>query len=277
MPALRASAADALAPDGGGDGTRRADDSNDDATRATESAWAAWSRYRAIIEASAESTSAEDAEAAKAALDAALVAIETLRVAAGARDDDTDEDAMDEGREGVEGSIASLRARAARLGPEAWGGAAPAAGRFEWVDGVLLKAAVRGEWVLLENANLCSPTVLDRLNPLLEIGGSLLVSECGMRDGEPRVITAHPNFRLFLALDPRRGEVSRAMRNRGVEVFLAPPETAGDAAGVGSVHPAVDAVSPSIPPSITPSIQPSIPPSPRRSACPARSTPRRAI
>jgi midasin len=56
----------------------------------------------------------------------------------------------------------------------------------------LLKAAVKGEWVLLENANLCSPTVLDRLNPLLEIGGSLLVSECGMRNGEPRVITAHP-------------------------------------------------------------------------------------
>ena len=72
--------------------------------------------------------------------------------------------------------------------------------------------------MLLENANLCSPTVLDRLNPLLEIGGTLLVSECGMRDGEPRVITAHPGFRLFLALDPRRGDVSRAMRNRGVEV-----------------------------------------------------------
>ena len=90
---------------------------------------------------------------------------------------------------------------------------------------MLLKAAVRGEWVLLDNANLCSPTVLDRLNPLLEIGGSLLVSECGMRDGKPRVVTAHPAFRLFLALDPRRGEVSRAMRNRGVEVFLMPPET----------------------------------------------------
>ena len=75
--------------------------------------------------------------------------------------------------------------------------------------------------MLLENANLCSPTVLDRLNPLLETGGSLLVSECGHgADGEPRVVRAHPEFRLFLALDPRRGEVSRAMRNRGVEVFM---------------------------------------------------------
>jgi len=131
--------------------------------------------------------------------------------------------------------------------------------------------------VLLENANLCSPTVLDRLNPLLEIGGmvwqfisatcrsylqrhpprlrpsflelnggdvasiiclaliggTLLVSECGMRDGEPRVITAHPGFRLFLALDPRRGDVSRAMRNRGVEVFLMPSEGGAAHAKIG--------------------------------------------
>ena len=85
------------------------------------------------------------------------------------------------GDAGDESLASSLRKRAAELGPEAWGGVSPAAGRFEWVDGVLLKAAVRGEWVLLDNANLCSPTVLDRLNPLLEIGGSLLVSECGMR------------------------------------------------------------------------------------------------
>ena len=33
------------------------------------------------------------------------------------------------------------------------------AGRFEWVDGGLLKAIERGEWVVLENANFCNPTV----------------------------------------------------------------------------------------------------------------------
>jgi hypothetical protein len=32
--------------------------------------------------------------------------------------------------------------------------------------------------VLLENANLCNPAVLDRLNPLMEPGGNLLVSAC---------------------------------------------------------------------------------------------------
>jgi hypothetical protein len=36
---------------------------------------------------------------------------------------------------------------------------APTGGRFEWVEGFLVKALQAGEWVLLENANLCNPTV----------------------------------------------------------------------------------------------------------------------
>lgn len=40
-----------------------------------------------------------------------------------------------------------------------------------WVDGALARAIAHGGWVLLDNANLCNPTVLDRLNPLLEPGG----------------------------------------------------------------------------------------------------------
>jgi midasin len=33
------------------------------------------------------------------------------------------------------------------------------AGQFEWVDGGLLKAVEHGDWVVLENANFCNPTV----------------------------------------------------------------------------------------------------------------------
>lgn len=57
--------------------------------------------------------------------------------------------------------------------------------------------------MLLDSANLCNPTVLDRLNPMLEPGGQLYLNECGTVDGQPRVIQPHPDFRLFLALDPR--------------------------------------------------------------------------
>ena len=97
------------------------------------------------------------------------------------------------------------------------------AGTFEWVDGVVTRAMEQGHWVVLEGANLCNPAVLDRLNPVLESGGELLINEAGIIDGHLRIIRPHPNFRLFLTLDPRFGEVSRAMRNRGVEVYVSAP------------------------------------------------------
>jgi midasin len=94
------------------------------------------------------------------------------------------------------------------------------AARFEWVDGVLVDAMRRGEWLLIKHANLCSASVLDRLNSLFEPGGNLVLAERGLVDGELQVINAHPDFRLVLALDPRLGELSRAMRNRGIEINL---------------------------------------------------------
>eukprot|EP00736_Rhodelphis_marinus_P003990 Rmarinus@m.5335 len=96
-------------------------------------------------------------------------------------------------------------------------------GRFEWRDGVLVTAARRGDWVVLDNANLCPPAVLDRLNPLLEPNGTLSLPERGLLNGEVETIRPHPNFRLFMVLDSRYGEVSRAMRNRGIELCLLPP------------------------------------------------------
>ena len=61
------------------------------------------------------------------------------------------------------------------------------AGRFEWVDGTLTRAVEHGGWVLLDNANLVNPTVLDRLNPLLEPGGKLALPECGTANGRVSV------------------------------------------------------------------------------------------
>ncbi|CAN8238565.1 unnamed protein product [Cochlearia groenlandica] len=95
--------------------------------------------------------------------------------------------------------------------------------KFEWVTGMLIKAIENGEWVVLENANLCNPTVLDRINSLVEPCGSITINECGIIDGEPVTVIPHPNFRLFLSVNPKFGEVSRAMRNRGVEVFMMGP------------------------------------------------------
>ncbi|PVV04460.1 hypothetical protein BB560_001040 [Smittium megazygosporum] len=101
-------------------------------------------------------------------------------------------------------------------------------GRFEFIDGVLIEALMNGYWILIDKSNLCSPSVLDRLNGLLEPNGKLVLGECGIvNDSEGnqtvRTIKKHENFRIFLTVDPAFGEMSRAMRNRGIEIAILPP------------------------------------------------------
>eukprot|EP00796_Vickermania_ingenoplastis_P012973 gene12973-8827_t len=95
-------------------------------------------------------------------------------------------------------------------------------GQFEWRDSLILEAMLQGQWLVLDNVNYCNASVLDRLNPLVEPDGVLAVNEQGLVNGATRVIRPHPNFRLFATMNPRYGEISRAMRNRAVELFLAP-------------------------------------------------------
>ncbi|KAF2258858.1 midasin [Lojkania enalia] len=92
--------------------------------------------------------------------------------------------------------------------------------RFQWVDGILIQALEQGKWLVLDNANLCSSAVLDRLNSLLEPNGYLSINEHSTADGEARIVRPHSDFRIFLTMDPRYGELSRAMRNRAVEICL---------------------------------------------------------
>ncbi|KAJ9581376.1 hypothetical protein L9F63_023452, partial [Diploptera punctata] len=99
-----------------------------------------------------------------------------------------------------------------------------AGGKFEWVDSILVKCLRDGTWLLIDNVNLCSPAVLDRLNALLEPDGVLTIGERGVGpDGQLVTITPHPDFRLFMTMDPHNGEISRAMRNRGVEIYMSGP------------------------------------------------------
>ncbi len=89
---------------------------------------------------------------------------------------------------------------------------------FEWVDGPLVKAVREGEVFFISDANLASGSVLDRLNSLCEVGGSLVLSERGTTTEGIPIYRPHPDFRLVLAFDPQHGELSRAMRNRGIEI-----------------------------------------------------------
>lgn len=83
-----------------------------------------------------------------------------------------------------------------------------------------VKALEQGSWLVLDNANLCSASVLDRLNSLLEPDGSLIINEHCDSNGKPKIVRCHPDFRIFLTMDPKHGELSRAMRNRAIEIFL---------------------------------------------------------
>ncbi|CAM9188295.1 unnamed protein product, partial [Ectocarpus fasciculatus] len=87
---------------------------------------------------------------------------------------------------------------------------------FEWIDGILLEAMQLGQWLLFDNVNQCTPSVLDRLNSLLEPNGTILLTE----NGTGEVVKPHDNFRIFFVMDATNGgEISRAMRNRCVECY----------------------------------------------------------
>ncbi|GIQ80189.1 midasin [Kipferlia bialata] len=99
--------------------------------------------------------------------------------------------------------------------------------RFVWVDGVVTQSVARGDWLLIEGANLAPVAVMDRLNRLLEragpSAGDLLLPEQGATsDGHVRTVKRHPSFRIFMEYDEGYGDVSRALRNRCVELYLGP-------------------------------------------------------
>ncbi|XP_001976018.3 midasin [Drosophila erecta] len=94
-------------------------------------------------------------------------------------------------------------------------------GSFEWVDSQIVTSLKCGQYIMLEHVNLCSSAVLDRLNPVFEPNGSLLIAEKGISaQDSAEVVYKSTNFRAFLTVDPKNGELSRAMRNRCVELSL---------------------------------------------------------
>lgn len=94
-------------------------------------------------------------------------------------------------------------------------------GHFEWVDSKIVQALKVGQYICLEHVNLCSSAILDRLNSVFETDGKMLLSEKGVEsNNQSESVSKHSEFRAFLTLDPRNGEISRAMRNRCIELSL---------------------------------------------------------
>ena len=70
------------------------------------------------------------------------------------------------------------------------------AGTFAWRDAPYLRAMKLGEWVLLDEMNLASQSVLEGLNACLDHRGEVYISELD------QTFRRHPNFRLFAAQNP---------------------------------------------------------------------------
>ncbi len=91
--------------------------------------------------------------------------------------------------------------------------------QFKWADGVLLNALKKGHWVLLEELNLASQSVLEGLNAILDHRGSVFIPEMN------KTFEKHKNFRIFATQKPmklgggRKGLPSSFL-NRFVKIYF---------------------------------------------------------
>jgi midasin len=95
---------------------------------------------------------------------------------------------------------------------------------FAFVEGKIVKAARNGDWVLLDEINLASPDTLESISGLFQPNPSLLLSETG----EIERIQAHPNFRVFAAMNPAtdvgKRDLPLGLRSRFTEIYVNSPD-----------------------------------------------------
>lgn len=101
---------------------------------------------------------------------------------------------------------------------------------FEWIDGPLVSAMKHGRAVLIDEINMAEDAVIERLNSVLEIERTLLLSEKGAAStdsggaSKEDVIQAVSEFRIMATMNPGgdfgKRELSPALRNRFTEIWV---------------------------------------------------------
>lgn len=92
-------------------------------------------------------------------------------------------------------------------------------GQFAWRDGPFLRALRAGDWILLDELNLASQSVLEGLNACLDHRGEVYIPELG------RTFTVKPGTKLFGCQNPlnqggaRRG-LPKSFLNRFTQVYV---------------------------------------------------------
>lgn len=97
---------------------------------------------------------------------------------------------------------------------------------FEWIDGPLIQAMIKGSVFLVDEISLADDSVLERLNSLLEPERTLLLAEKGVDLNNPNnseTVVAHSNFYFIGTMNPGgdfgKKELSPALRNRFTEIW----------------------------------------------------------
>ena len=89
---------------------------------------------------------------------------------------------------------------------------------WSWQNGAIVNAIRHGWWVILDELNLAEPQILERLNSLLELNPSLVLTERDNRIFGSESHPIHPNFRIFGTMNPAeysgRMTLSPAYRDR---------------------------------------------------------------
>jgi|1048.fasta_scaffold24519_2 MoxR-like ATPase len=102
--------------------------------------------------------------------------------------------------------------------------------RFQ--EGTIPQAMRHGWWVILDEMNLAEPQVLERLNPVLEVPATMVLSEgSGTSFGPRGDVHVDPHFRLFGTMNPAeyagRSALSPAFRDRwSIWTFVRTPDDA---------------------------------------------------
>ena len=100
---------------------------------------------------------------------------------------------------------------------------------WEFSEGYIPRALREGWWVILDEVNLAEPQVLERLNPVLELPPTLVLTEHdGRKFGHGGDVTVSEKFRIFGTMNPSeyagRATLSPAFRDRwGIWGHIAKP------------------------------------------------------
>ena len=99
---------------------------------------------------------------------------------------------------------------------------------FQFIEGTLIKSLQNGDWVLLDEINLASDAVLNRLSTIIE-GNHILLNE----RADIVETKVHPEFRMFMCMNPPytsagKKQLPVSLRQKLTELYVAEFENETD-------------------------------------------------